>query len=113
MLFTILLKLFYRVTGKFIVELEQIRYSLSLDIDQRQKEKREVFFRIIQLGISEYVFYCLKDRALPQAHRDYLGKYTFFKMLFLFSEGCELQWCKLLNKLPYNFLGILIVLFLH
>jgi len=113
MLFTILLKLFYGVTGKFIVELEQIRYSLSLDINQRQKEKREVFFRIIQLGISKYVFYCLKDRALPQTHGDYLGKYTFFKMLFFFSEGCELQWYKLLNKLPYNFLCILIVLFLH
>ena len=113
MLFTILLQLFYRVTCEFIVKLEQIRYPISLDIDQGQKEKWKVFFRVVQLGISEYVFYCLQDGPLPQTHGDYLCEYTFLEMLFLFGEGCELDWCKLLNELPDNLLSVLIVLFLH
>lgn len=61
MLFSILLQLFYRMTCKFIVELEQIGYPLSLHIYEREKEKRKVFFRADQFGISEYFFDSLKN----------------------------------------------------
>lgn len=113
MLFTILLQLFDRMACELIVELEQVRYAIPLDIDQRQKEKGEVFFWVVQLGISKYVLDCLEDSPLPQAHRDYLGEYTFFKMPFFFGERCKLQRSELLNELPDDLMRILIVLFLH
>lgn len=78
MLFFIFLELLYSMACELIVELEQIGYTLSLHINQRQKEKRQVFSRGTQFGISEDLLDGLQDGTLSKRHRHYLGKYALF-----------------------------------
>lgn len=66
-------QLFYCMTCKLIVELEEVRDLFWPNLDERQVQERYIFARVAEVGVSEGLLDRLQDGVKGEVKRNNAG----------------------------------------
>lgn len=106
-------QLFDCVAGKFIVELEEVRDLVRLNLYEREIQERDVFVRMAELRVGECLLHGLQNCVAGEGEWNNAGEYKFLDVFVLLCIRFKNSADELLQELLQQFLKKELNLFGH